>query len=427
MRSRCCGAGLVALALAASCSVYDASLIAEGNAGVPDRPPPETSSPADAQALVFGLKDVFIRQSAEMAARTGINLDATVTSSRDDATCAPRSQDGRVIGQPVVDGQRGIDNSLGAHLLPTVGSALPCLEDNIAMTQGRGVGTIVLWVRDWNGQQDDASVTAVLTTAVDGTREDPSLVGFRARDPLNLVYLDGPQGTPAPDPGWASEDSWFLDPVDFQMDESGVPTLDRPKLVQVDGYIAAGRLVVPLLDDTEFKLIAGDGSVTSDGWMTVVVNGGFLIGDISEDHQRLERGLFAGRFSIEKLGTATPDIGMCDINASVIETLFGQFADIRSSPSDDGIGAECDAFSLGVTFNGVAGRVAGLAAFSRPKLQPCESPQPVEVDRCCPSEWIDGRSRLETCNTSATIDKAARFDALPPTIDIPVPMPEALY
>ena len=427
MPSGCCAVGLVALALAAACSVYDASLIAEGNAGVPGRPPPGTSSPADSQTLVFGLKDVFIRQSAEMAARTGIDLDATVTSSRDDATCAPRSKDGRIIGQPVVDGRRGIDNSLGAHLLPTVGSALPCLEDNIAMTQGRGVGTIVLWVRDWNGQRNDASVTAVLTTAVDGTSEDPSLVGFRASDPLNLVYLDGPQGTPAPDPGWAFEDAWFLDPVDFQLGESGAPLLDRPKLVQVDGYIAAGRLVVPLLDNTEFKLIAGDGSMTSDGWMTVVVNGGFLIGDISEDHQRLERGLFAGRFSIEKLGAATPDIGMCDINASVIETLFGQFADIHSSPSDDGIGMECDAFSLGVTFNGVAGRVAGLAAFSRPKLQPCESSQPVEVDRCCPSEWLEGRSRLETCNTSATLDKAARFDALPPTIDIPVPTPEPLF
>jgi hypothetical protein len=295
MRVGCRAGGLLALALATACSVYDASLISAGNAGVPSRPPLATSSPDDAEALVFGLKDVFIRQSAEMAAITGIDLDATVTSSRDDATCAPRSKDGRVIGQPVIDGQKGIDNSLGAHLLPTVGSALPCLEDNIAMTQGRGVGTIVLWVRQWNGQLDDASVTAVLTTAVDGTTEDPSLVGFRTSDPLNLVYLDGEQAIAAPDPGWAFGDSWFLDPVDFRQDDSGVLTLDRPKLEQVDAYVAAGRLVVPLQDDTGFKLIAGDGSVASDGWMTVVVNGGFLIGDISEDQQRLERGLFAGR------------------------------------------------------------------------------------------------------------------------------------
>lgn len=418
---------LVAVALTVGCSVYDPSLIAEGNAGVPNRPAPGTSSPSDAQTLVFGLKDIFIRQSAEMAARTGLDLDATSTSSRDDATCMPRTLDGRVVGQAVVDGQNGIDNSLGANLLPTVGSALPCLEDNIALTQGRGVGTVVLWVRDWNGQPDDASVTAVLTTSVDGTTEDPSLVGFRASDPLNLVYLAGNLAIPAPAPGWAFEDSWFLDPVDFSQDDSGVPSLDHPKLEQVDGYVASGRLVVPLLDRTEFKLIAGDGSLPSDGWMTVVVNGGFLIGDISEDQRRLERGLFTGRFSIDGLGAATPDIGMCDINASVIESLFGQFADVHSSPSGDGTGMECDAFSLGVTFAGVAGRIAGLAAFSRPKLQPCASAQSVQTDRCCPSEWLSGATKAETCDTPETVEKAARFDALPRTIEIPVPVPEPLY
>lgn len=414
------------MALLAACSVYDPSLIAEGNASVPSRPAPSTSSTDDAEALVFGFKDIFIRQSAEMAARTGIDLDATVTNSRDDATCMPRTIDGRVVGQAVVDGSKGIDNSLGANLLPTVGSALPCLEDNIALTQGRGVGTVVLWVRDWNGQPNDASVTAVLTTAVDGTTEDPSLVGFRANNPLTLVYVDSPQATPAPAPGWAFEDSWFLDPVDFHHGDSGVPSIDRPKLEQADGYVASGRLVVPLRDNTEFKLIAGDGSLPSDGSMTVVVNGGFLIGDISADHKRLDQGLFSGRFSIERLGAATPAIGMCDINASVIETLFGQFADIQSSSSGDGSGLECDAFSLGVTFNGIAGRIAGLAAFARPDLEPCASAQPVEIDRCCPSEWLYGSTRIETCNTLETVEKAARFDALPSTIEIPVPVPEPL-
>lgn len=427
MRSACRSARVVAAALFAACSVYDASLIAEGNASVPARPASSTSSIDDAETLVFGLKDVFIRQSAEMAARTGIDLDATTTTNRDDATCTPRTVDGRVVGQPIVDASKGIDNSLGANLLPTVGSALPCLEDNIALTQGRGVGTIVLWVRGWNGQADDASVSVVLTTAVDGTTEDPSLVGFRAQDPLNLVYSDGPVATPAPAPGWAFEDWWFLDPVDFSQGESGVPALDRPKIEQTDGYIASSRLVVPLRDNTEFKLIAGDGSLPSDGSMTVVVNGGFLIGDVSEDHKRLDRGLFAGRFSIEKLAAATPAIGMCDINASVIESLFGQFADIQGSPSDDGLGLECDAFSLGVTFNGIAGQIAGLAAFARPGLEPCASHQPVEIDRCCPSEWLYGGSRIETCNTLETVEKAARFDALPSAIEIPVPVPEPLY
>ncbi|MBW2628607.1 MAG: hypothetical protein JRE45_13390 [Deltaproteobacteria bacterium] len=417
------GAGLCTLLVGLGCSVYDPSLIDNSTAGVPDRPPENTSSPDDSGSLAFALKDIFIRQSAQMAAGIGIDLDSTVTTGRDDGTCEPRVVDGAVVGQAVVDGEKGIDNSLGASLLPSVGSALPCLEDNIALAQGRGTGTVLLWVQHWNGEPDDASVTAMLTTAVDGTNEDPSLVGFRGSDPVNLVYLQGGQGAEAPGPRWDSEDSWFLDPADFDLDESGQASLDLPKVQQVEAYVALGRLVAPLLPGTGFKLIAGDGTVPSDGAMTVVVNGGSIMGDISADRTRLEHGLFAGRFSIDKLGEATPKIGMCDINAAVIESLFGQFADIQQSPDSDGIGAECDAFSLGVTFNGVAGQIAGLAESSRPELEPCAAAEPVEVDRCCPSEWLSGKTRAAVCDTPGKMIKAERFDALPSTVQIPVPAP----
>jgi len=420
------GTGLCALLFLVGCSVYDASLIGSGNAGVPNRPAESTSSPDDSVSAVFALKDIFIRQSAETAARIGIDLDSTVTTGPEDASCEPLTVDGEVVGQAVVDGEDGIDNSIGVTLLPTTGSVLPCLEDNLALTQGRGVGTILLWVQDWNGLPNDATVTAMLTTAVDGTSEDPSLVGFGDQDPVNLVYLSGEQNVPAPDPGWDNQDSWFLDPVDFGSNGSDPPSLDLPKAQQVDAYVVFGRLVVPLLPGTEFKLIAGDGSLASDGTMAVVVNGGFMMGDISEDHTRLDHGLFTGRFSIEKLGEATPKIGMCDINASVIESLFGQFADIHQDPTSDGSGAECDAFSVGVTFSGVAGQVAGLASSSRPGLEPCASAEPVPADRCCPSEWLAGKTRVATCDTPEKLAKSARFDALPSSIQIPVPEPDLL-
>ena len=101
--------------------------------------------------------------------------------------------DGEVVGQAVVDGDSGIDNSIGVDLLPTTWAALPCLEDNIALTQGRGVGTILLWVQGWNGLPDDASVTAVLTTAVDGTQRRSVAGGLSPNDAVNLVYLSGAQ------------------------------------------------------------------------------------------------------------------------------------------------------------------------------------------------------------------------------------------
>ena len=184
---------------------------------------------------------------------------------------------------------------------------------------------------------------------------------------------------------------------------------------------------MPLLEGTEFKLFAGDGNLPSDGCMTVVVNGGFLIGDISGDRKRLERGLFTGRFSIDELGEATPAIGMCDINASVIETLFGQFADIRTLADGDGVGMECDSCRRGSTVNGVGGQIAGLAASSRPRLEPCANSDTVGTDRCYTTEWAGGRTRAQTCSGGDLETKAARFDALPDAIQIPVPTPDALY
>jgi hypothetical protein len=423
LRWNCCIGTLVWIAVS-GCSVYDEGLIESSIVSAPPRPTAATSSPDDDQVLVFAIKDIYIEQSAENAARIGIDLDSAVTTGQDGTTCQPRKVEGEVVGQTIVDGKDGIDNSLGTSLLPTVGAALPCLQDNIALTQGRGIGTVILWVRGWNGLRNDASVSAMLTTAVDGTDEDPSLVGFGKNSDVDLVYTQGSQTEDAPDPAWEAEDWWYLDPEDFDEDETGLPSVELPNLVEIDAYVAFGRLVLLLPPGTAFKLIAGDGSLASDGAMDVVVNGGLMMGDITEDRAGLEHGLFAGRFTIEKLGEATPKIGICAINATVIETLFGQYADIQSLPEMDGTGAECDAFSLGVTFTGVAGRIAGLAPASRPKLDPCAEGFDVPEDRCCPSQWLVGKTRTGTCDTAAKVLKAAAFDSLPDAVRVPVPAPD---
>ena len=88
--------------------------------------------------------------------------------------------------------------------------------------------------------------------------------------------------------------------------------------------------------------------------------------------RRIDRGLFVGRFSLEKLGETTLKIGMCALNATVIQGLLGQFADIQSFSGGTTEPARSVMPSVrGVTFNGVAGQVAGLAAASRPELAPC--------------------------------------------------------
>lgn len=414
------------LVFALACSVYDASLLESGITGLPSRPPANTSSPDDSESALFALHDIFINQSAEIAANIGIDLDAKSTTGPSDATCEPPTIDGEVVGQAVVDGENGIDNAIGKHLLPTTSTALPCLEDNLALTQGRGIGTVLLWVRGWNGTLTDASVTVVLTNSVDATSEDPSLVGFSPQAPANLVYLSGDQDVQAPGPAWGNQDTWYLDPVDFGVDGGGQPSLDFPKTEQLDAYVSHGRLVVPLLPATAFKLIAGDGTLASDGDMTIVVNGGYVLGDISEDRMRLDNGLFTGRLTLERLTEITPKVGLCTFDAELMESLIGQFADIMSSPNDDDTGLECDSFSVGVTFKAVAGRIGGLGTVSRPSLQPCVQTVPIATDFCCPSEWLAGKTRMETCDTPEKVIKAARFDLLSGTVQIPVPGPAGL-
>jgi hypothetical protein len=418
--------GLCPLVFALACSVYDASLIDGRVAGLPARPAANTSSPDDSESLLFALNEIFLRQSAEIAAGVGIDLDSTLTTGPNDATCEPPTIDGEVVGQAVVDGEKGIDNAIGALLLPTVGTALPCLEDNLALTQGRGIGTVLLWVRGWNGLDHDASVSVVLTNAVDATSEDPSLVGFADSDPVNLVYLGQRETLEAPPPRWDNQDYWYLDPADFDADESGRPSLDLPKEPQLDAYVSYSRLVVLLRPGTAFELIAGDGSLPSDGDMTIAVNGGYLMGDIDEERTRLARGLFAGRLTLEKLTQITPKVGLCAFDAELMQSLIGKFADIVGFPANDGTGMECDAFSVGVTFKAVVGEVAGLAASSRPVLEPCAQTGPIPVDRCCPSEWSNGKTRAETCDTFEKLIKAARFDSLSNAIRVPVPEPELL-
>jgi len=416
--------GLCSLVFVLACSVYDAGLIDDGVAGPPARPAANTSSIDDSESLLFALNEIFLRQSAEMAARVGVDLDSAMTTGPNDATCEPPTVEGEVVGQAVVDGEKGVDNAIGSLLLPAVGTALPCLEDNLALTQGRGIGTVLLWVRGWNGLDNDASVSVVLTNAVDATSEDPSLVGFAESDPVNLVYLHGRPGVDAPPPLWDQQDYWYLDPTDFDADESGRPSLDLPKELQVDAYVSYGRLVVLLRPGTAFELIAGDGSLPSDGDMTIAVNGGYLMGDIDEERTGLARGLFAGRLTLEKLAQITPKVGLCAFDAELMQSLMGQFADIVGFPEDDGTGMECDAFSVGVTFNAVVGQLAGLAASSRAGLEPCANTGPIQVDRCCPSEWLSGKSRAETCDTFEKVIKAARFDSLSNAIRVPVPEPE---
>ena len=69
------------VSVAAACSVYDSSLMNEGLASVPDRPPGSTSSSADDVEAIFAFRNISLDQSGDRWRRFGLALDGLDTAS----------------------------------------------------------------------------------------------------------------------------------------------------------------------------------------------------------------------------------------------------------------------------------------------------------------------------------------------------------
>jgi hypothetical protein len=140
---------LIALLLSSpACSVYEPELVEKGLASIPDRPSSTTSSSSDDVEAIFAFRNISLDQSGDRWRRFGLDLDGMNTKSISDAAeCVAAN------GNPPLDGDKGIDNAFGQYVLPTVVSLISCLEDNIALNQGSGRGTVLLRLREWNAER----------------------------------------------------------------------------------------------------------------------------------------------------------------------------------------------------------------------------------------------------------------------------------
>jgi len=393
---------LLFLALTASaCSVYDSNLVEKGLAGVPARPPMGTTSDGDDVEAVFALHNVSLDQSGDRWRRFGLDLDGMNTASvADAAECVGSS------GRPPLDGDKGIDNAFGQYVLPTVMSLIPCLEDNIALIQGTGRGTGLIRLRHWNGTPNDAKVDVSTFVSVDGTSlDDISELEWSGPDGSDLVLPDSVDD--APDPSWDGQDYFFVDPSTLIGGD-----LDRPVIWKSDAYIADGRIVLPLDTDSTLVLPTGPGTFS-------ITLKGFLVADLSEDGQSLEKGLIAGRFPAGKLVSALEPIGIC--NDTLQESVIGLITDHLDLRADEGAGDaedECTAIGVALTFQGARARIADLVApVELPTRQPCAGQQSgldPAFDRCCRSVELNWPEQLpEECTA----------EDLQPFVDLPNPIP----
>ncbi|MDH3200518.1 MAG: hypothetical protein OEM15_06460 [Myxococcales bacterium] len=387
------------------CNVYDSTLVEQGSAGVPDRPPESTSSPEDNVEAVFALRNVSLDQSGDRWRRVGLDLDGMNTASVDDpAECVAAN------GNPSLDGDKGIDNSFGQHVLPTVASLIACLEDNIALNQGLGFGTVLVRLREWNGTPNDAKVDVSVLSAVDGTSlDDLSGLEWGGANGATLMQQGG--SVEAPPPDWDGEDFFFADPASLVAGD-----IDRPNVWTTDAYVSKGRVVLPVDTSATFTFLTGPGS------FSISVEG-FLVGDISEDGQTFTKGLLAGRFSAGRLVATMLPLGICD--ESLRETVVGLLTDNLDLRIDKELGSPgdpCTATSVAFAFQAIRARLATtIAPVPLPVPEPCAgggSPgvQPA-FDRCCRSVEVNTPELLPAECSPADL---APYSNLPNPIPVPL-------
>lgn len=376
---------LIAVALM-GCSVFDPGLVEElerdagrdafvppdtgpADAGAPDtfdagedagtvvfstaplRPPATTEGP-DVDERLYALRDALLNQDGDRWRTIGFDLDGLHTEAPEyDIECTPPDTE----SEPEVDGEGGIDNAFSHRLFPLLQLALPGLERSVRDSQAAGIGALLLRVTGFNGTTDDPRVDVSFMQSAAGTSssEAASFTGF------DLVNEVG--GAAALPPAWDGSDRWWArDDGFFSEDEN------QPLIRDDNAYVSDGRLVMRLPERAQFLFITG-----TEVGARVRLTDATLMVDLREG-ESFGHVVIAGRWSILDLLDTGENIGICmgSEQRTIVDSQLLVIADVRSTAGSGGEGVECDAISIGVTFQAVPGTWAGLGP-SVPVPNPC--------------------------------------------------------
>jgi hypothetical protein len=374
---------------ASGCRVFDESFLDPPDAGLPDagpgedggpdagppgdagctpRHPPERPAPFDAgvpddQELAFALRDLVLDQRGAAWLDIGYDLDGKCSYPPPPATDAGPGVDagepdaGRGAGwmiecvppnvgsAPETDGNEGIDNSYGSNFSLLILAFVSELREQLDAEHAEGRGVVLLRLREWNGQDDDARVEVAIAS---GVRTEPASSG-----------VDGGMGDGGVDAGtapprWDGTDTFVPSADDFV---PGDPPR-RPNIVNDNAYVAGRTLVVQLPDRSRF-VWAGEGLS-----LTLALVDPLLTGRISDDGLRLQGVTLAGRWARLDLLDGLEGVGFCagSENRTALEMLFDTAADLREDPAAAGPGTVCNAVSTAIEMTGYGGQWGPLAA-----------------------------------------------------------------
>jgi len=304
----------------------------------------DTSLPTE---VAFGLRDVVLNQTADMARMTGYDLDDRCTDATNrDTECTP------AMGAPVaLDGIEGIDNQFGAVLYPLIDATIMGLEARARAAQLAGNGLPILRMRGWNGTINDPLVDVTITAAVFST------AGTNQMTPPAVMIMDPTHhtlanGSPVPAPAWDGQDfAWVRD------DSFVGGDLETPLVRDQQAYVVNGLVVAHLPERVDIVF------PTDTVGVLVRLTDAVATGQLSADGTMLSNVIVAGRWSTTDLLSTAENVGLCRGTAqySILQSQLARDADVRStSPRPGDPMLDCDALSLGVGFTGYRMRIAGL-------------------------------------------------------------------
>ena len=354
---------VVVLASLAGCQIYDASLLeGVGRRGglVPERPDASFEGP-DIDPLTYAMRRLIIDQSEDGLWReVGFDLDGLDTDGSDltNVECLPEG------GVVALDGDFGIDNTLGATFFPlvSVAPAAANLEADARLAMEEGRGTMILYVTGYNGQPSDPRVRVMLSTSVAGTSAPLEDVEFSLLDPSRLVMKSN--GTPAPPPNWEGWDHWFVRDDGFLL-----KNFDQPNVVDANAYVVNNRVVMRLPDRASILFLTDSASVD------VRFVGGIAVAQLAPDLGSVSDIVIGGRMAIRDILAIGESVGVCqgepthDILAGALDSQADLLSVLGAS---GGTHILCDALSLGVFFeSGVVGEGAPVLVASPPLVENC--------------------------------------------------------
>jgi hypothetical protein len=335
---------LVALVLLSACEAFDASLLDASidAAGVcnPKRPPPAPGpSGADGPEIVFALRDVTFEQAAPFDLAYDLDGLCSAEPDRTSECTAPSGSD----FEP--DGPDGTDNVVGRVVIPSIVVFHGPVDVPLREQQALGLGTILLRVRGWNGEDDDDRVSVAFAGGAFGT---PPLMDGSA-PPLP------PPGMLPPPPVWDGRDYFWAKDADF----GGDP--ETPRYSDDAAYVIDRVLVARPPDGASFVLVSSDAS------LEVVLSGALFTATIDPGGTGLSSAILAGRWRGTDVVRTMSSYGICDgtMEGDRILALLEMNADLLAAP---GMGGECTSLSAGIGFTGVRVSWAGLASPPAPPI-----------------------------------------------------------